>query len=87
MAAATSRRRVELLGVGRRTDPPTAMELKDALHMAVYTSIAVGDLPGACRYARHQRELPFLDAEDDLANEEMLAPTALARLRATPVEP
>lgn len=78
-AAAISRQRVEFLVRHRRPiEPPTALELKDALHMAVKTSIALGDLPGARRHARHQRALPFLGTEDDLANEESLAPTALA---------
>jgi predicted ATPase/DNA-binding CsgD family transcriptional regulator len=75
-AAAIGRRRVELL-TPLRLDPATAFELKDALHMAVYTAIGAGDLASALGYATQQVCLPYLH-EVPFATEELLAPAALA---------
>ena len=56
-AAATARRRVELLESVPVT-PGTADELIDALLIATATSIGVGDLPAARRWGRQLRDLP-----------------------------
>ncbi len=76
-AATIGRRRVELL-TSLRLDPMTAVELKDALHVAGITAIAAGDLTGALGYATQQVRLPYLNGERDLASEALLAPAALA---------
>jgi hypothetical protein len=70
----------------QRVERPTALpdgraaglELKDALHVAMFTGLGAGDLPGARLMAERQRDLPFLVEQRDLADEELLAPAALA---------
>ena len=76
-AAGSARRRVDLLD-GRPVEPAGALELKDALHMAVLTCVGAGDLPAATRYSQRQRALAFLREQHDLATEETLTPDALA---------
>jgi hypothetical protein len=58
--------------------PVAGLELKDALHVATFTALGAGDLPGARLMAERQRDLPFLFEQRDLADEELLAPAALA---------
>jgi hypothetical protein len=58
--------------------PVAGLELKDALHVATFTALGAGDLPGARLMAERQRDLPFLLEQRDLADEELLAPAALA---------
>jgi predicted ATPase/DNA-binding CsgD family transcriptional regulator len=76
-AAAHSRRRVELLTDVELT-PAAAMELKDALHVAVFTALGVGDLGAARGAADQQRSLPFLREDGSVDDEEVLAPAALS---------
>ncbi|MDT4996413.1 MAG: hypothetical protein QOD45_481, partial [Pseudonocardiales bacterium] len=59
-------------------EPPAALEVKDALHVATFCSLGAGDLPTALRMARRQHELPFLRGRRDLADDELMAPAALA---------
>ncbi|MDQ1674688.1 MAG: hypothetical protein QOC98_3250 [Frankiaceae bacterium] len=58
--------------------PGAGLELKDALHVATFTALGAGDLRGARLMAERQRDLPFLVEQRDLADEELLAPAALA---------
>ena len=58
--------------------PSAGLELKDALHVATFTALGAGDLAGAQLMAQRQHELPFLLEQRDLADEELLAPAALA---------
>jgi len=76
-AAGSARRRVELLD-GRPVEPAGALELKDALHMAVLTCVGAGDLPAAIHYSQQLRALAFLREQRDLATEATLTPDALA---------
>jgi predicted ATPase/DNA-binding CsgD family transcriptional regulator len=69
--------RVELL-TALPDSPAAGLELKDALHVATFTALGAGDLPGARLMAERQRDLPFLLEQRDLADEELLAPAALA---------
>jgi hypothetical protein len=69
--------RVERL-TALRDRPVAGLELKDALHVATFTALGAGDLPGARLMAERQRDLPFLLEQRDLADEELLAPAALA---------
>jgi predicted ATPase/DNA-binding CsgD family transcriptional regulator len=68
--------RVERLGSWH--DPPAALELKDALHVATFCALGAGDLTTAMRMAQGQHELPFLCERRDLADDELMAPAALA---------
>jgi predicted ATPase/DNA-binding CsgD family transcriptional regulator len=72
-----AQRRVATL-VGRPIDPGIALELKDALHMAVLSCVGAGDLSTASQYAVQHRMLGFLREQGDLAVEATLTPDALA---------
>ena len=76
-AAATARRRVELLESGPVT-PATADELIDALLIATATSIGVGDLAAARRWGRQLAELPPLAEVGHVATSRLLMADALA---------
>ncbi|MDX6207794.1 MAG: hypothetical protein QOE24_185, partial [Frankiales bacterium] len=76
-AGATARQRVVLLA-GLPLQPEVALELKDALHVATFTCLGAGDLPGALHYAHSHQALPFLQEEQHLAADELLAPYALS---------
>lgn len=76
-AATTAGRRVDLLSP-LVSEPEAAIEMRDALHGAVYVNIAAGDLDSAHRFADDNARLPFLGEEPHLADEELLAPDALA---------
>jgi predicted ATPase/DNA-binding CsgD family transcriptional regulator len=58
-AAATARSRVELLSPAPGS-PAGTLELTDALVSGIETSLGVGDLPTARRWARQLAELPLL---------------------------
>jgi predicted ATPase/DNA-binding CsgD family transcriptional regulator len=81
-AARVARHRVTTL-MGLPLTPATALELKDALHMAVLTSVGAGDLEAAVRYAETQLGLPFLREQRDVAVDELLLLLALANEDAT----
>lgn len=76
-AAATARRRVELLDAAPVT-PSNADELIDALLIATATSIGVGDLPAARRWGRQLRDLPLLADVGHVATARLLMADALA---------
>ncbi len=59
-------------------DPRTALELKDALHTAIFTGVAAGHLRRSLDLAERHYSLPFLREERDLGGEDLLAPAALA---------
>jgi predicted ATPase/DNA-binding CsgD family transcriptional regulator len=61
-----------------RDDPAAGLELKDALHVATFCALGAGDLATAQDTARRQHELPFLRERRDLADDELMAPAALA---------
>jgi predicted ATPase/DNA-binding CsgD family transcriptional regulator len=61
-----------------RDDPAAGLELKDALHVATFCALGAGDLAIARDMARRQHELPFLRERRDLADDELMAPAALA---------
>jgi predicted ATPase/DNA-binding CsgD family transcriptional regulator len=61
-----------------RDDPAAGLELKDALHVATFCALGAGDLTTAQDMARRQHELPFLRERRDLADDELMAPAALA---------
>jgi predicted ATPase len=69
--------RVALLGA-THDDPAHALEIKDALHMAVYAALGAGDLAAARDYAIRQQEMGCLREHRDLAEEETVAPAALS---------
>ena len=76
-AAATAAERVRALPpLGR--DPRVAFELKDALHTAIFTGIAAGQITGGLDHAEQHYGLPFLREERDLGGEDLIAPAALA---------
>jgi predicted ATPase/DNA-binding CsgD family transcriptional regulator len=77
LAARSARRQVGLFD-GRPVDPAAALELKDALHMAVLTCVGAGDLTAATHYGQQQRALAFLREQRDLGIEATLTPDALA---------
>jgi predicted ATPase/DNA-binding CsgD family transcriptional regulator len=81
-AATLARHRVNAL-LGVAITPATALELKDALHMAVLTCVGAGDLDAALRYAETQLGLPFLREQRDVVVDELLLPLALADADAT----
>lgn len=76
-AATTSSQRVEQL-TPLALELDAAVEIRDALHAAVYTNIAAGRLDAARRAAQQVAELPFLREEPHLAREELMAPDALS---------
>jgi predicted ATPase/DNA-binding CsgD family transcriptional regulator len=76
-AAATARRRVELLQSVPIT-PGTADELIDALLIATAIAIGVGDLPAARRWGRQLRDLPPLAEVGHVATSRLLMADALA---------
>lgn len=76
-AATTSNRRVERL-TSLALELDAAVEIRDALHAAVYTNIAAGRFDAARRAAQLVAELPFLREEPHLAKEELMAPDALS---------
>jgi predicted ATPase/DNA-binding CsgD family transcriptional regulator len=59
-------------------DPRAALELKDALHTAIFTAVAAGHLRRSLDLAERHYSLPFLREERDLGGEDLLAPAALA---------
>lgn len=71
------RRRLDIVGA-LTSDPHCGLELKDALHTAIFTATGAGQLREAAQLAAHHARLPFLRAEPDLALEEGIAPDALA---------
>jgi hypothetical protein len=75
-ARATAHDRVTLLA-GLPLEPEVALELKDALHGAIFTCLGAGDLLGALSNAQSHVALPFLQEEQHLAADELLAPYAL----------
>ena len=72
-----AQQRVALLPSGR-DDPAAGLELKDALHVATFCALGAGDLATARDMAHRQHELPFLRERRDLADDELMAPAALA---------
>jgi hypothetical protein len=58
--------------------PKLGLELKDALHMAISTATAAGQLTEAGQLAERHAHLPFLRDEPDHALAEGIAPDALA---------
>ncbi|MDX6245547.1 MAG: hypothetical protein QOE76_3270 [Frankiales bacterium] len=78
VAAGTTARQRVLLLADLPLQPEVALELKDALHVAVFTCLGAGDLPAALRYAQSHQALPFLQEEQHLAADELLAPYALS---------
>jgi hypothetical protein len=76
-AAATAAERVSMLPpLGR--DPRVAFELKDALHTAIFTGVAAGQVARSLDHAERHYGLPFLREERDLGCEDLIAPAALA---------
>ena len=76
-AAATAAERVSMLPpLGR--DPRVAFELKDALHTAIFTGVAAGQVARSLDHAEQHYGLPFLREERDLGCEDLIAPAALA---------
>jgi predicted ATPase/DNA-binding CsgD family transcriptional regulator len=76
-AAATARRRTELLGE-LPLDATTAGELTDVLNMASDTSLGAGDLRAARTWAERLRDLPTLVEEGHLATDRLIVVDALA---------
>lgn len=64
--------------LSRQDDPAAGLEIKDALHNAVFCALGAGDLAAARTMAERQRDLPFLREQHDLADEELIAPAALS---------
>jgi len=76
-AAATAAERVAMLPpLGR--DPRVAFELKDALHTAIFTGVAAGQVARSLDHAEQHYGLPFLREERDLGCEDLIVPAALA---------
>ncbi len=76
-AAATAAERVSMLPpLGR--DPRVAFELKDALHTAIFTGVAAGQVARSLDHAERHYGLPFLREERYLGSEDLIAPAALA---------
>jgi predicted ATPase len=59
-------------------DPRAALELKDALHTAIFAGVAAGQTARSLQYAEHHYHLPFLREERALGGEDLLAASALA---------
>ena len=76
-AASTAAKRAEPL-VSLARDPRAAFELKDALHTAIFTELAAGQIARAHQHAEQHYRLPFVREERDLGCEDLLAPAALA---------
>jgi predicted ATPase/DNA-binding CsgD family transcriptional regulator len=76
-AAATARRRVDLVG-DRPVTPANAFEVVDTLLMATETSLGVGDLPSARRWGQQLRDLPLLAEVGHFATSRLLVADALA---------
>ena len=72
-----AQQRLALLPSGR-DDPAAGLELKDALHVATFCALGAGDLATAREMAHRQHELRFLRERRDLADDELMAPAALA---------
>lgn len=58
--------------------PIAALELKDALHSAMFFLLGAGDVSGALAAARRHETLPFLRGEGDLGAEDLFPPLALS---------
>jgi predicted ATPase/DNA-binding CsgD family transcriptional regulator len=76
-ALEASRRRLDIFG-SVSSGPSLGPELKDALHMAILSAIAAGQLTEANQFAERHAHLPFLRGEPDHALAEGIAPDALA---------
>jgi hypothetical protein len=76
-AARTARNRVAQLP-DIADEPGAALEVKDAMRVAVFCCLGAGDLPDAERYGVAQGNLGCLFEQRDIADEETLAPAALA---------
>jgi hypothetical protein len=59
-------------------EPAAGLELKDALHVASFCALGVGELGTARSMAQRQHELPFLTGRHDLAEDELLCVAALS---------
>jgi hypothetical protein len=59
-------------------DPATALEVKDALHVATFCALGIGELDRALAHADALRALPFLRQSPDVADDEVMAPAVLA---------
>jgi hypothetical protein len=77
-AAASARRRTELLAPLRWQPIACGLELFDAYQMAAETAIGAGDLFAARKFAEEVRDLPFYREEGHLATSRLLVVTALA---------
>ena len=55
-----------------------AFELKDALHTAIFTGVAAGQIARSLDHAERHYSLPFLREERYLGSEDLIAPAALA---------
>ena len=66
-------------------DPAQGLEIKDALHVAAFCALGAGDLASAREMAQRHRDLSFLREHRDLADDELMAPAALAGDWATAV--
>ena len=76
-AAATARGRVEMLS-SEPVTPASTLELTDALVSGIDTSLGVGDLPTARRWARQLADLPLLAEVGHYATSSLLMVDALA---------
>jgi hypothetical protein len=77
-AAASARRRTELLAPLRWQPIACGLELFDAYQMAAETAVAAGDLVAARKFAEDVRDLPFYREEGHLATARLLVVTALS---------
>jgi hypothetical protein len=75
-ASRLTQQRLNLFG-SATVDPAEALELKDALRMAIVTAVGAGDLAGALRFADRHRHLPCLREHRDLAIDEAFLPQVL----------
>ena len=76
-AASTAAERIGTLPALDR-DPRVAFELKDALHTAIFTGVAAGQVARSLEHAERHYALPFLREERHLGAEDLVAPAALA---------
>ena len=76
-AASTAAERIGTLPALDR-DPRVAFELKDALHTAIFTGVAAGQVARSLEHAERHYALPFLREECHLGAEDLVAPAALA---------
>jgi predicted ATPase/DNA-binding CsgD family transcriptional regulator len=79
-AAGTAAERIGTLPALDR-DPQVAFELKDALHTAIFTGVAAGQIARSLEHAERHYALPFLREERHLGAEDLIAPAALAGQR------